>query len=66
VHDVIQLNATDPRGFRSITRPITEIDRIGVDDPWIARAAYVKFKSVLRQLIDSAEPFVAPAKPEMA
>lgn len=57
VHDVIQLDPSDPRGFRSMDRPITELDRIGVDDAWLARAAYAKFRAVLQVLIDKEEPF---------
>jgi hypothetical protein len=57
VHDVIRLDALDPRGFRSVQRPITEVDRIGVDDAWIARAAYVKFRTVLARTIAAAEPY---------
>jgi hypothetical protein len=62
LHDAIQLDPSDPRGWRSVSRPITEVDRIGVDDAWIARAAYTKLRTVLESVIAEADPYIPPPR----
>lgn len=66
VYDVIQIDPEDPKGWRSRPRPVSEVDRMGVDDAWIARAAYAKFKKVLQVMIDEAEPYRATPTARMA
>lgn len=60
VHEVVAIDPDDPKGFRSKARPVTELERLGVDDAWIARSAYAKFRRVLQTTIDKADAFVAP------
>jgi hypothetical protein len=62
LHDSIQLDPSDPKGWRSVPRPVTEVDRIGVDDAWISRAAYAKFRKVLETIIEAAEPYIPPPR----
>lgn len=60
--EVVRIDPDDPRGFRSRSREVTEIDRLGLDQVDILEAAYRKFRRVLQRTINEAEPYVAPSK----
>lgn len=66
VYDVIQPDPADDAGWHSKPRPITEVDRLGIDEASLARAAYAKFRKVLQRVIDAAEPYIRPARAEIA
>ncbi|HVT12849.1 MAG TPA: hypothetical protein VHE55_11330 [Fimbriimonadaceae bacterium] len=65
VYDVVQRDPADAGGWRSQARPITEVDRLGIDEASLARAAYSRFRKVLQRMIDEAEPYVRPARAEV-
>jgi hypothetical protein len=58
LHDLVAIDPEDPRGFRSMPKTITDVERLGLDEGWLARSAYAKFRKVLQTVIDSAEPYV--------
>ncbi len=66
LHSIVDADPDDPRGFHSKAEEWTEFDRLGVDDSWIARSAYAKFRTVLQKVIHRSEPYVPPARVEMA
>lgn len=66
VFQVVKIDPDDPRKFHSKPRPVSEIDRLGIDEAWIARTAYAKFRKVLQATIDRSEPYIPPARADMA
>gem|GEM_PF-5294196 len=66
IDHVVEADPQDPGGFHSRRRPITNIDRLGVDDAWIARSAYAKFRKVLQTIISSSDPYLPPPQVEKA
>jgi len=57
IDDLVDPDPEDPRAFRSKPRETTNIDRLGVDDAWIARSAYARFRTVLKTIIRSSDPY---------
>lgn len=62
VYDLVQHDEDDASGFRSKPRPVSDVDRVGLDEEWIAKAAYVRFKKVLQRVIDEADAYLPPAR----
>ena len=62
VYDRIQIEPDDPNGWKSTGRQVTEVDRMGIDEAWIAKAAYARFRHVLKRTILHAQPYIRPPR----
>ena len=62
IDELVKPDPDDPHGFHSKAREVTNIDRLGVDDAWVARSAYARFRAVLQTVINASDPFINPAR----
>jgi hypothetical protein len=66
VFEPITIDADDPDGWRSKPRPVSEIERLGLEEEDLARSALAKFRRTLQQVIDASPGFVPPARGDAA